>query len=110
MNLITFVSQSGNVMKSTLATAMSLEAVHNDLSVKVADLDNEHRTIEDWIAQRNDYGIQPVFEYFTPNNADEALKGFDDENLCIIDAPSRATEATYRIAAKSDLIIQPVTA
>ena len=27
-------------MKSTLATAMALEAVHNDLKVNVADLDN----------------------------------------------------------------------
>ena len=110
MNLIAFVSQSGNVMKSTLATAMALEAVHNDLKVKLADLDNEHRTIEEWIAQRAEYGIEPMFDYFTPNSADEALKGFSDENLCIIDAPSRATEATLKIAAKADLVVQPVTA
>ena len=110
MNLIAFVSQRGNVMKSTLATAMALEAVHNDLKVKLADLDNEHRTIEEWIAQRAEYGIEPMFDYFTPNSADEALKGFSDENLCIIDAPSRATEATLKIAAKADLVVQPVTA
>jgi len=74
MNLIAFVSQSGNVMKSTLATAMALEAVHNDLKVKVADLDNEHRTIDEWVSQRLEYGIGPIFDYFLPNSADEALK------------------------------------
>lgn len=110
MNLIVFVSQSGNVMKSTLATAMALEAVHNKLSVKVADLDNEHRTIEEWIEQREEYGIEPIFDYFSPNSADEALKGFDNENLCIIDAPSRAATATLRISEKADLVVQPVTA
>lgn len=97
-------------MKSTLATAMALEAVHNGLSVKVADLDNEHRTVEEWIEQRRQFGIEPVFDYFTPNSADEALNGFSDENLCIIDAPSRATEATLKIAEKADLVVQPVTA
>jgi len=110
MNLIAFVSQSGNVMKSTLATAMALEAVHNDLKVKVADLDNEHRTIEEWALQRAEYGIEPGFDYFLPNSADEALKGFNNENLCIIDAPSRATEATLKVASKADLVVQPVTA
>jgi cellulose biosynthesis protein BcsQ len=110
MNLIAFVSQSGNVMKSTLATAMALEAVHNGLSVKVADLDNEHRTVEEWIEQRRQFGIEPVFDYFAPNSADEALNGFNEENLCIIDAPSRATEATLKIAEKADLVVQPVTA
>lgn len=51
-----------------------------------------------------------MFDYFLPNSANEALKGFSDENLCIIDAPSRATEATLKIASKADLVVQPVTA
>jgi cellulose biosynthesis protein BcsQ len=110
MNLIAFVSQSGNVMKSTLVTAMALEAVHNDLKVKVADLDNEHCTIVEWVSQRLEYGIEPVFDYFSPNSAGEVLKGFSDESLCIIDAPSRATEATLKIASKANLVVQPVTA
>lgn len=110
MNLIAFVSQSGNVMKSTLATAMGLEAVHNGINVAVADLDTEHRTIDGWITQRKEYGIEPVFPHFTSNHADEALSGFNDQTLGIIDAPSRATEATVKIAKQADLVIQPVTA
>ncbi len=109
MHLIAFVSQSENIMKSIFSTAMALEAVYNDLSAQIVDLGNEHRTIEDGITQRNEYGIQPVFEYLASNNADEIL-GVHDKNLCIIDMPSRATEATYRVVAKSNLIVQPVTA
>lgn len=41
MNKLSFISQSGNVMKSTLAAATALEAIKNDLSVAVADLDVE---------------------------------------------------------------------
>ncbi len=107
MNKIAFVSQSGNVMKSTLASAMALEAVQNDLSVAIADLDTEHRTITSWIDQRKEYGISPIFKVYSVNSASEALSCFDDERLCIIDAPSRATTATVKIALGSDLIIQP---
>jgi cellulose biosynthesis protein BcsQ len=41
MNKLAFISQSGNVMKSTLAAATALEAIKNDINVAVADLDVE---------------------------------------------------------------------
>ena len=109
MSKIAFVSQSGNVMKSTLATATALEAIKNDLSVAVADLDIENRTITSWIKQREEYGIEPLFKVYSINNAKEAINCFQDEQLCIIDAPSRATSATIEVALNSDLIIQPTT-
>lgn len=107
MTNIAFISQSGNVMKSTLATATALEAVSNDLEVAVADLDVEHRTITSWIKQRKDYNISPVFKVYSVSSALEAINCFNKEQLCIIDAPSRATLATVEIALKADLIIQP---
>ena len=109
MSVIAFVSQSGNVMKSTLATVTALEATKNDIDVAVADLDVENRTITSWMNQRKEYGIKPLFKVYTVNSAREALKCFQNEQLSIIDAPSRATSATIEIALNSDLIIQPTT-
>ena len=108
MNKLSFISQSGNVMKSTLAAATALEAIKNDFSVAVADLDVEHRTVASWIKQREEYEISPLFKVYLVNSAVEAINCFNDEQLCIIDAPSRATSATVEIATASDLIIQPV--
>jgi len=109
MSVIAFVSQSGNVMKSTLATVTALEATKNDIDVAVADLDVENRTITSWMNQRKEYGIKPLFKVYTVNSAREALNCFQNEQLSIIDAPSRATSATIEIALNSDLIIQPTT-
>jgi chromosome partitioning protein len=109
MSTIAFISQSGNVMKSTLATATALEAVKNNLSVAVADLDVEHRTITSWTNQRKTYNISPTFTVYSINNAVEAINCFNGEQLCIIDAPSRATSATIEISLNVDLIIQPTT-
>jgi len=107
MSKIAFVSQSGNVMKSTLATAMGLEAVANGIDTTVVDLDTEHRTITAFIEQRIEYEIEPIFKVNTVDSAREALDSFNDEQLYIIDAPSRATSATSTIAKEVDLVIQP---
>lgn len=108
MNKLAFISQSGNVMKSTLAAATALEAIKNDINVAVADLDVEHRTITSWVKQREEYDISPIFKVYPVNSAIEAINCFNNEQLCIIDAPSRATSATVEIASVSNLIIQPV--
>lgn len=107
MNKIAFVSQSGNVMKSTLASAMGLEAVLNGINTSVVDLDTEHRTITSFIDQRKEYGIEPIFNVCTVDSAREALDSYNNEQLYIIDAPSRATSATAAIAKEVDLVIQP---
>ncbi len=107
MSIISIISQGGNVMKSSLAEAIALEACLNDLDVAVADLDIEHRTVTSWIKQRKEYGISPVFKVYPVNSATEAINCFCGEQLCIIDAPSRATSATVKVSMHSDLIIQP---
>ena len=107
MKRIAFISQSGNVMKSTLAIATAIEAVKNKLSASVADLDVEHRTVSSWIEQREEYNLSPVFNVYSVNSAIEAINCFSDEKLCVIDSPSRATSATVEIASSCDLIVQP---
>ena len=105
---IVFVSQSGNVMKSTLATAMAVEATINDLDCAIADLDIEHRTSSQLSEQRSSLGITPTLKVYGVSSAKQAIDCFNDEALQIIDAPSRATSATTVISKNADLIIQPV--
>ena len=107
MKKIAFISQSGNVMKSSLACAMAVECTNNELDVAVADLDREHRTVAQWHSTRKELGIDPVFTVHSVNSAVDALNCFKNESLAIIDAPSRATSATTLIAQNVDLVILP---
>jgi len=107
MNQIAFVSQSGNVAKSTLACSIAVECEKNNLQVSVADLDIEHRTTYNWSLQRKETEIEPSIKVYTPESAQEALSSFDGESLQIIDAPSRATSATLLIAKSVNLLILP---
>lgn len=66
---IVFVSQSGNVMKSTLAAAMAVEATINDLDCAIADLDIEHRTSLQLSEQRSSLGITPTLKVYDVSSA-----------------------------------------
>lgn len=109
MKTIAFISQSGNVAKSTLATATTLEAVKSGLQAGLADLDHEHRSSIEWMTDREESGIEPLIKVYPVETAQESLECFEDERLGIIDAPSRATEGTLKVALGSDLVIQPTT-
>jgi len=107
MNKVAFISQSGNVMKSSLACAMAVECSNNGLDVAIADLDKEHRTVAQWLTTRIENEIEPTFPVHSVDSATDALNCFNNESLAIIDAPSRATSATALIAQNVDLVILP---
>ena len=107
--VISFISQTGNVGKSILASSLAIEAVKNKLSVAVADLDHENKSIIDLVNDRARFGIQPNFTVYPVNTVNQALTCFKNERLQIIDCPSRATTATIEIAKHSDLVVQPAT-
>ncbi|MHC0449681.1 MAG: hypothetical protein ACRY3E_06385 [Candidatus Lariskella arthropodorum] len=109
MNKIAFISQSDNVMKSTLA-ATALEAVKSGLDVAVADLDIEPRTITSWMKQMEEYNISPLVKVYPVASAVEAIgvlvrSGY----VSLMHLVWRATSATVEIASACDLIIQPTT-
>ena len=106
-NKLAFISQSGNVMKSTLALATALEAQKNGLSVAIADLDREHRTAAQWGEQRQQSGIEPLVTVKPVDTAKAALNAYEDEDLFIVDCTSRATEATLYVAQNVDLVVLP---
>jgi cellulose biosynthesis protein BcsQ len=110
MPLISFISQTGNIGKSVLATALAVESVNNGLPVAIADLDHEHLTSHEILQDRKNAGIEPIFTVYTPETAKEALSCFKEgDKLKIIDCPSRASKATIEVSKKSDLVVQPTT-
>jgi cellulose biosynthesis protein BcsQ len=56
--LLAFVSQTGNVMKTTLAAATAIELIKSGADITVLDLDREHRelgSLATWAADRTTY-------------------------------------------------------
>ncbi len=108
---IAFVSQVGDAMKSSLAAAVGTEAVLQGVDTAIIDLDREHRTLSDWAKGREDLAHSyPMVPVFGVDNAAQAVTHDRGESLIIFDCPSRATQATVKIAQDSDLIVQPILA
>jgi len=108
--IIAFVSQKGGVSKSTLARGVSREAKKSGLNIKVADLDTQQGTFNEWhrIRLNNDY--EPIGSVEIFSKAKEAIKQSDHYDLLIIDGAARASAATLEIAKVADLVILPTCA
>jgi len=108
---VCYISQTGNVAKSTQCYGMAVEALNNGLKVKVVDLDREHRTISEFSEMRDEMGLEPSLDVYSAENAQDALRAGEGEglNLILIDCPSRASAATVAVAEGCDLVVQPTT-
>ena len=109
MKRILIASQVGNPGKSVIAQALAVECKNSGLNLSLIDIDPEHRTGTKWSNQRNESEIEPTIAIFSPNSTQEALSIITEDVLQILDAPSRATNATLLLAKSSDLIIIPTT-
>ena len=115
-HLIAFVSQTGNVMKTTLAAATAIELIKNEVATVALDLDREHRllgSLSTWAKDRRT--LQPhkdQLEVLAPNSAEEAAAlihaNTSDPDIYLLDCPSRAGQATAQIAAAVDLVVFPI--
>jgi cellulose biosynthesis protein BcsQ len=112
---IAFVSQTGNVMKSTLAAAMGLTLAAAGLDILAVDLDPEHRargaSLSTWLTERRQrHPDRTHIDVVAPETANEALHRITQSpaDIVIIDCPSRATEASFLIAASADFTILPL--
>ena len=109
---IAFVSQTGNVMKTTLAAAMAVELVKAGVMTLAIDLDVEHRSLTLWGEDRKAQhpGREPV-TVVPATSAEAALTlagSAAGYQVAIIDCPSRASEATLAIAEAADLVVLPI--
>ena len=113
--LLAFVSQTGNVMKTTLAAATAIELVKIGADIAVLDLDREHRelgSLATWAADRA--AFQPdrtPLKVLTADSKKEAVAHIEaaaDKRVIILDCPSRASDATTAIAAMAMLTVFPL--
>ncbi|MBS0244911.1 MAG: hypothetical protein JSS20_22290 [Proteobacteria bacterium] len=112
---IALISQTGNVMKSTLASALAIRFAADDVKTVILDLDREHHlrgaSIADWFDERRRiHPHRPCPEVVTPNSAQEALDTMlkSPADVAILDCPSRATEASFLTASGADFTVLPL--
>lgn len=115
--LLAFISQSGNVMKTSLAAATAAEfAKTPDLKILAIDLDHEHRrqgSLTKWDRLRAAYHPdRERFDIQSPDSINEAIdiiNAAQNYDAIILDCPSRATRATVALAHDVDLVVMPMT-
>ncbi len=110
-----FISQTGNVMKSTIAAAVGVTLVDAGFRVLALDLDPEHRdrgaSLATWLEERRErHPARTQVPVERPQTAREALAIMEetDAEIVLIDCPSRATEASALIAAGCDFTVVPL--
>lgn len=113
--IIAFVSQTGNVMKSTLCAAVGVQLNGAGLTTIAVDLDPEHRalgaSLSSWAHDRRSQ--QPLRDPLDVIDADTAKEALAialaaDADIVLIDCPSRASEATTHIVNAADFVILPI--
>ena len=114
-SIIAFVSQTGNVMKTTLAAAVGLQLIGAGVATTAIDLDPEHRalggSLDTWARDRASlHPHRDQLPVLTADDADEALTTARSctASIVIIDCPSRATTATAKIADAADFVVLPL--
>lgn len=110
-----FISQTGNVMKSTIAAAVGVTLADAGFSVLAVDLDPEHRdrgaSLATWLEERRErHPSRTQVPVAQPRTAAEALDIIrtTPAEIVLIDCPSRATEASALIAAGCDFTVLPL--
>lgn len=105
--LIGLGSHKGGVGKTTFSRAIALVGAAQDLSVHIADLDQEQQTAFEWSQRRIASGRKPEVSVDVYASPAQALRRADEFDLIVFDGPARATAMALEIAQASDLFIQP---
>ena len=105
--LIGLGSHKGGVGKTTFSRAIALVGAAQDLSVHIADLDQEQQTAFEWSQRRIASGRKPEVSVDVYASPAQALRRADEFDLIVFDGPARAKAMALEIAEASDLFIQP---
>jgi chromosome partitioning protein len=100
-------SHKGGVGKTTFSRAIALVGAAQDLSVHIADLDQEQQTAFEWSQRRLASGRKPDISVDVYASPAQALVKADAWDLIVLDGPARAKAMALEIAKASDLFIQP---
>ena len=105
--IISFVSQAGDQGKSLLAQALAAYCTENGLKTSVVCLDRENRSTYDWGIEREEMGIDLRINVIKADSVSDAFDKISNEDIYILDTPSRASVAIFDVFAKSDLVVMP---
>lgn len=100
-------SHKGGVGKTTFARAIALVAAAQDLTVHIADLDQEQQTAFEWAQRRREAGRKPDISVDVYADPAHAMRRADEFDIIVLDGPARAKAMALEIAEASDLFIQP---
>lgn len=114
-SLIAFVSQTGNVMKTTLAAAVGIAMVAAEHPTVAIDLDLEHRRLGDslatWLKRRaRNHPQRPQLPVLEPDTVGEALAMAATRlgHFVLMDCPSRASAVTDHVVDAADFVVLPI--
>src|SRR6516165_8847196 len=95
--VIAFVSQKGDVGKSTLARALAARVALAGRDVVLADLDPWQQTLVHWQQARTAQGVSPRLSVEAFNDAAEAAERAKTCDLLILDAPGGVNDDTLAV-------------
>ena len=107
MRVISIISQKGGVGKTTLATALAVEAAHDGKRALLLDLDPQ-ASASFWNDSRPE-GTGPAVTAIPPARLETVLKASDeaDADLVLIDTPPFAKDIAYEAAKLADFVLIP---
>jgi chromosome partitioning protein len=105
--IVAFLSQKGGVGKSTLARSLAVVAMNVGLSVRLADLDPQQRTLLRWLNAREKSRVEPAVDVAAFESPEIALTSGQDVDLLVLDLPGQLSDSFAAVAAGAHLIVQP---
>ncbi len=105
MKVISVISQKGGVGKTTLATALAVEAVRDGKRVAIFDLDPQ-ASASFWQDTRGDDSIA-ITAVPAARLSHVLTAAREVADLCIIDTPPFSTDIAYEAAQKADFVLIP---
>ena len=105
--VVGIVSQKGGAGKSTVARLVARELAHNNMRVKIADLDTQQTTCTAWASDRAEAGIEPDVRAEAFRNLRTALAEADQFDAVILDGRPHSSQQTVEIAQAAHAVIIP---
>lgn len=105
--LIFIAGQKGGSFKSTLARALTVEAVKAGLDVFLADFDPQQQTSFKWSQRRSRAGLKPDIEVSVFHRVDTLMRAAEGRQVTIVDGGPHASEHTLQCAQRANLVLIP---